>query len=116
MKAKVVDKMEFEEALEELEEIVYDTNLPKETPCTPDLHRQFRSVLGQINCRKGLLGDFRTAGSYAGEVPFTFGLGASCSSALGRQQDAPKLGHPALLTLTIEHCCEEPRAHHSRHQ
>ena len=36
-------------AIEELEEIKVDKGLKDETPCTPSMHTEYRSVLGQIN-------------------------------------------------------------------
>ena len=41
--------MDQHKKIEELSEIVFDRSLNDLTECSPDLHRQYRSVLGQIN-------------------------------------------------------------------
>ena len=42
-------QVDQEKKIEELSEVTFDTSLRDAIQCTPDLHRQYRSVLGQIN-------------------------------------------------------------------
>ena len=42
-------QVDQEKKVEELSEVSLDASLRDEQPCTPDYHKQFRSVLGQIN-------------------------------------------------------------------
>ena len=42
-------RVDQEKKIEELSEIVFNKSTADDIACTPDLHRQYRSVLGQIN-------------------------------------------------------------------
>eukprot|EP00973_Karenia_brevis_P034447 4751414-Karenia_brevis.AAC.1 len=42
-------RVDQESKIEELQEIAFDKSLKDTITCTPELHRSYRSLLGQIN-------------------------------------------------------------------
>ena len=71
--------------VEELGEIVFDKHLREDQACTPDLHRQYRSVLGQINWLQSRT-QFQSCYDFS-----------RCASAAA----APNIGHVKLSLIHI---------------